>query len=133
MLEIGTGRGYQAAVLGQVAREVYTVERIEPLHQLAVKNLREIGASNVKASYADGGMGLPARAPFDAIIMAAASTYVPPDLLAQLAVGGRMVLPMGTQDQVLCLIERTEQGIKQTVLEAANFVPFLLGTAGAKQ
>jgi protein-L-isoaspartate(D-aspartate) O-methyltransferase len=127
VLEVGSGRGYQAAVLGQVAREVYSVERIRPLHETAVLCLRELGARNVSLRYADGGLGLPELAPFDGIILAAAATHVPRELLAQLAVGGRMVLPLGAQEQVLYLIEREEQGFRQTALEPVKFVPLLAG------
>ncbi|WP_035382774.1 protein-L-isoaspartate(D-aspartate) O-methyltransferase [Ferriphaselus sp. R-1] len=127
VLEVGTGRGYQAAVLGQVAREVFTVERIKPLHDIAVLCLRELGARNVSLRYADGGMGLPEIAPFDGIIMAAAATHVPRELLAQLAIGGRLVMPLGTQEQMLYLIEREEQGFRQTALEPVKFVPLLVG------
>lgn len=129
VLEVGTGRGYQAAVLGQVAREVYSVERIKPLHERAAQCLKEIGARNVKLSHADGGMGLPSIAPFDGIIMAAAATHVPRDLLAQMAVGSRMVMPLGTQEQMLTLIERDERGYHQTQIEAVKFVPLLTGMA----
>jgi protein-L-isoaspartate(D-aspartate) O-methyltransferase len=90
VLEIGTGCGYQAAVLGQVAQQVYSAERIEPLHKRALKSLQELHIKNVELSYADGTMGRPEIAPFDGIIMAAAATHVPQALLAQLAVGGRM-------------------------------------------
>ncbi len=129
VLEIGTGCGYQAAVLAQLAREVHTVERLQPLHERAVSCLRELQASNVKLHYADGGMGLPQAAPFDGIIMAAAATHVPQALLEQLAVGGRMVLPLGAQEQVLCLVERDAQGYRETRLEPVKFVPLLMGKA----
>lgn len=129
VLEIGTGCGYQAAVLGQVAREVYSVERIQPLYKRALLSLKELQARNVVLSYADGTMGRPEVAPFDGIIMAAAATHVPQALLEQLAVGGRMVLPLGAQEQILTLIERDEQGYRETRLEAVKFVPILMGKA----
>lgn len=129
VLEVGTGCGYQAAVLGQVAREVYSVERIQPLHKRALLSLKELQARNVVLSYADGTMGRPELAPFDGIIMAAAATHVPQALLEQLAVGGRMVLPLGAQEQILTLIERDEQGYRETRLEAVKFVPILMGKA----
>lgn len=129
VLEVGTGRGYQAAVLSQVAREVYSVERIKPLYDYAVKNMKELGARNVNLRYADGGIGWPEAAPFDGIIFAAAGTHVPRELLGQLAVGGRMVLPVGARDQMLCLIERDAQGFRETVLEPVKFVPLLAGKA----
>ncbi|HEY5994924.1 MAG TPA: protein-L-isoaspartate(D-aspartate) O-methyltransferase [Gallionellaceae bacterium] len=129
VLEIGSGCGYQAAVLSQLAREVHSVERLKPLHERAVSCLKELHAGNVKLHYADGGMGLPQAAPFDAIIMAAAATHVPQALLEQLAVGGRMVLPLGAQEQVLCLVERDAQGYRETRLEPVKFVPLLMGKA----
>jgi protein-L-isoaspartate(D-aspartate) O-methyltransferase len=129
VLEIGTGCGYQAAVLAQVAQKVYSVERVQPLYERAAKHLKELRVSNVVLRYADGGMGLPEAAPFDGIIMAAAATHVPPALLEQLAVGGRMVLPLGAQEQCLCLIERDAQGYRETRLEAVKFVPLLMGKA----
>lgn len=129
VLEIGTGCGYQAAVLAQVADEVYSVERVQPLYERAAEYLKELQAHNVTLRYADGNMGLPEVAPFDGIIMAAAATHVPPTLLKQLAVGGRMVLPLGAQEQYLCLIERDAQGYRETRLEAVKFVPLLMGKA----
>ena len=129
VLEVGTGCGYQAAVLGQVAREVYSVERIQPLFKRATVSLKELQARNVILSYADGTMGRPDVAPFDGIIMAAAATHVPLALLEQLAVGGRMVLPLGAQEQYLTLIERDENGCHESRLEAVKFVPILTGKA----
>lgn len=129
VLEVGTGCGYQAAVLAQIAREVYSVERILPLHERAMSTLKELQINNVKSRYADGGWGLPEVAPFDGIIMAAAATHIPQALLDQLAVGGRMVLPLGAQNQTLCLIERNEQGYHESRLEAVKFVPLLMGKA----
>jgi len=127
VLEIGTGCGYQAAVLAGVADEVYSVERVQPLFERATGYLKELQIRNVALRYADGNMGLPEIAPFDGIIMAAAATHVPRALLEQLAVGGRMVLPLGAQEQYLCLIERTEQGLRETRLEPVKFVPLLMG------
>lgn len=129
VLEVGTGCGYQAAVLGQLAREVYSVERILPLHERAKKQLQELQAGNVRLSYADGGMGLPMQAPFDGIIMTAAATHIPQALLDQLAVGGRLVMPLGAHEQTLYLIERDENGYRETPLEAVKFVPLLMGKA----
>lgn len=129
VLEIGTGCGYQAAVLGQLAQEVYSVERILPLYERATGYLQELNISNVRLSYADGGMGLPAAAPFDGIIMAAAATHIPQSLLDQLAVGGRMVLPLGAQEQTLCLIERNGNGYHESRLEPVKFVPLMTGKA----
>ena len=129
VLEIGTGCGYQTAVLAQVAREVYSVERLQPLYERAAGYMKELQVRNVYLRYADGSIGLPVVAPFDGIIMAAAATHVPQALLEQLAVGGRMVLPLGAQEQFLCLIERGEQGYRETRLEAVKFVPLLMGKA----
>jgi len=127
VLEVGTGCGYQAAVLAQVAHEVYSVERVQPLYERAAGYMKELQVKNVTLRYADGNIGLPAVAPFDGIIMAAAATHVSPALLEQLAVGGRMVLPLGAQEQFLCLIERGAQGYRETRLEAVKFVPLLMG------
>ncbi|CAH1190461.1 L-isoaspartate protein carboxylmethyltransferase type II [Candidatus Nitrotoga sp. BS] len=129
VLEVGTGCGYQAAVLAQVARDVYSVERLQPLYERAAGYMKELQVRNVYLRYADGSIGLPAVAPFDGIIMAAAATHVPQALLEQLAVGGKMVLPLGAQEQFLCLIERRAQGYHETRLEAVKFVPLLIGKA----
>ena len=129
VLEIGSGCGYQAAVLAQVANKVYSVERIHPLYERAADYLNELHVKNTDLRYADGSLGLPEIAPFDGIIMAAAATHVPPALLEQLSVGGRMVLPMGVQEQFLYLIERDAQGYRETRLDAVRFVPLLTGKA----
>jgi protein-L-isoaspartate(D-aspartate) O-methyltransferase len=129
VLEIGTGCGYQTAVLARLAREVYSVERISPLLMKARGNLRELRMRNIKLKHADGTMGLPELAPYDGIMVTAASGHVPQDLLAQLAVGGRMVIPVGTDEQTLYLIERTESEYRQTKLETVKFVPLLGGTS----
>ncbi|OHC90429.1 MAG: protein-L-isoaspartate O-methyltransferase [Sideroxydans sp. RIFOXYD2_FULL_59_7] len=129
VLEVGTGCGYQAAVLAQVAQQVYSVERILPLHERARKLLRELKIRNVVLRHADGTSGLTEGAPFDGIIMACAAPALSEALKAQLTVGGRMVLPVGTQEQYLYLIERTESGFKETRLEAVKFVPLLAGIA----
>jgi protein-L-isoaspartate(D-aspartate) O-methyltransferase len=129
VLEIGTGCGYQAAVLGKVAKEVITVERIAPIIAKARKNLRDLRLHNVKVKYADGRMGLVEMAPFDAIVMTAAATHIPQELLLQLAIGGRLVMPIGTETQRLTVVERTPQGFQQTDLEEVKFVPLLPGVA----
>jgi protein-L-isoaspartate(D-aspartate) O-methyltransferase len=129
VLEIGTGCGYQAAVLAQVAREVCTVERIQPLYERARKQLRELKIRNVSVRYADGSLGLPDAGPFDGIIMAAAAPSLSGVLREQLAVGGRMVLPVGTQEQWLYLVERDVGGFRETRLEPVKFVPLLIGKA----
>ncbi|WP_371325097.1 protein-L-isoaspartate(D-aspartate) O-methyltransferase [Dechloromonas sp. ZY10] len=126
-LEVGAGCGYQAAVLGQLTSEVYALERIGPLLEKAKANLRTLQQFNVRLKYADGQHGLPEVAPFDSIIVAAAGIAIPPALLAQLAPGGRMILPIGAGEQYLSLIERTAQGLVETRLDAVRFVPLLSG------
>ncbi len=126
-LEIGAGCGYQAAVLAQLTHEVYAVERIEPLLALAKLNLRAIKQFRVRLKYADGQFGIPEAAPFDTIIVAAAAPAVPPALLQQLALGGRMLLPLGSGDQHLVLIERRTDAYVETRLDGVRFVPLLSG------
>ena len=129
VLEIGTGCGYQTAVLSRVAIEVYSVERISPLLMRARNHLRDLRMRNIKLKHADGSMGLPELAPFDGIIVTAAASRVPEDLLQQLAIGGRMVIPVGINEQILYLIERLDETeYKHTKLEAVKFVPLLGGT-----
>jgi protein-L-isoaspartate(D-aspartate) O-methyltransferase len=129
VLEIGTGCGYQTAVLARVAQEVYSVERISPLLMKARGHLRELRARNVKLKHADGAMGLAEVAPFDGIIVTAGATHIPEGLLNQLAPGGRMVIPVGAHEQTLVLVERTPEEFRQTRLETVKFVPLLGGTA----
>ncbi len=126
-LEIGAGCGYQAAVLAQLTSEVYAVERIEPLLAKAKLNLRAIQQFKVRLKYADGNLGLPEAAPFDTIIVAAAASSVPRALLQQLALGGKMLLPLGTGDQFLLLVERRAEGYVETRLDSVRFVPLLSG------
>jgi protein-L-isoaspartate(D-aspartate) O-methyltransferase len=128
VLEIGTGCGYQTAVLSKVAKQVYSVERIRPLLLKARNHLRELKLSNIKLQHADGTMGLPELGPFDGIIVTAASGHIPEELLQQMAIGGRMVIPVGAEEQILMLIERTKDEYRQTRLEAVKFVPLLGGT-----
>ena len=128
VLEIGTGCGYQAAVLSLVAREVYSIERIRPLHELARSNLRPMRIANIRLHYGDGMLGLPQVAPFDGIILAAAGLEVPQALLDQLSIGGRLVAPVGARHQVLQLIERVSQSEWITsTLEDCHFVPLRPG------
>ena len=132
VLEIGTGCGYQAAVLSQVARDVYSIERIKPLYERAKTNLRPLRIPNIRLHYGDGRIGLPAAAPFDAIVIAAAGLDVPQALLEQLAIGGRLVAPVGTQDgqtqQVLTLVERTGPAQwRESRLDRVFFVPLKSG------
>lgn len=127
VLEIGTGCGYQAAVLAQVAKEVYSIERIASLLEKARANLREFRLPNLRLVHGDGARGLPEVAPFDAIIMAAAAPLMPEALRAQLAVGGRLIAPVGAQDQALCLLERTRSGFCELWLDPVHFVPMRMG------
>jgi protein-L-isoaspartate(D-aspartate) O-methyltransferase len=128
VLEIGTGCGYQAAVLSCVAQEVYSIERIKPLHELAKANLRPLRIPNLRLHYGDGMLGLPQVAPFDGIILAAAGLEVPRALLEQLAIGARLVAPVGAQVQHLQRITRTgtSEWTSET-LEACHFVPLRPG------
>ncbi|HXZ07837.1 MAG TPA: protein-L-isoaspartate(D-aspartate) O-methyltransferase [Paraburkholderia sp.] len=131
VLEIGTGCGYQAAVLSQVARDVYSIERIKPLYERAKTNLRPLRIPNIRLHYGDGRLGLPAAAPFDAIVIAAAGLDVPQALLEQLAIGGRLVAPVGSQEgqsQVLTLVERTGPAQwRESRLDRVFFVPLKSG------
>nr|WP_211091303.1 protein-L-isoaspartate(D-aspartate) O-methyltransferase [Pseudothauera rhizosphaerae] len=127
-LEVGAGCGYQAAVLSFVATEVYAVERIRPLLDRARENLRTLRRPNVRLKHADGNLGLPEAAPFDTIIVAAAAPTVPQALKDQLAPGGRLMIPVGTADQRLVLVERHGATFRESRLEAVRFVPLLTGT-----
>ncbi|MBE0612980.1 MAG: protein-L-isoaspartate(D-aspartate) O-methyltransferase [Burkholderiales bacterium] len=127
VLEIGTGCGYQAAVLAHLATEVYSIERIAPLLVKARANLRGLRLGNLRLKHGDGNLGLSDAAPFDSIIIAAATRQVPQSLLQQMALGGRMILPLGTSVQVLRLVERTRSGYNETNLDAVRFVPMLTG------
>ncbi|TSP10730.1 protein-L-isoaspartate(D-aspartate) O-methyltransferase, partial [Cupriavidus campinensis] len=138
VLEIGTGCGYQAAVLSLVAQEVFSIERIRPLHEQAKANLRPLRVPNIRLHYGDGMLGLPQAAPFSAIILAAAGMDVPEALLGQLAIGGRLIAPVvasapggpgQTVTQQLLLIERLNRHrFHRTALEAVFFVPLKSGT-----
>lgn len=127
VLEIGTGCGYQTAVLAQLARQVYSIERIGPLLTRTRIRLHKLQIRNIYLKHADGLLGLPEASPFDGIIITAVMTYIPPVLLEQLAVGGRIVYPKGSQKQNLCIIEKTLHGYVEDILEAVNFVPILSG------
>ncbi len=127
VLEVGSGCGYQTAILAQLAREVYSIERIGPLLTRTRARLRELRLSNVRLKHADGLLGLSEFAPFDGIILTAATAHIPPSLLEQLAVGGRMVFPKGSQEQFLCVIEHNSEGYTETILDEVRFVPMLPG------
>ena len=126
-LEVGAGCGYQAAVLAQLTDEVYAVERIGPLLAKAKANMRTIQQFKVRLKHADGQWGLPEAAPFDTIILAAAAAHVPQALLQQLALGGRMLMPLGAAEQHLLLVERRAEGFVETRLDGVRFVPLLSG------
>lgn len=128
-LEVGAGCGYQAAVLAQMATEVYAVERIRGLLDIAKRNLRHLRLPNVRMKCTDGHLGLPEAAPYDSIIVAAAPAQVPQALKEQLAEGGRLAIPVGgqQQQQTLLLIERTATGFKESRIEAVRFVPLVPG------
>lgn len=125
VLEIGTGSGYQAAVLALLAKHVYTMEIRPELAKGAEDRLRALGLTNVTVRVGDGYHGLPGDAPFDGIIVTAAPEYVPPPLLNQLAPGGRMVIPVGGFYQELKVIEKTPTGVKERSVLPVRFVPFV--------
>lgn len=128
VLEVGTGSGFQTTVLAQLVERVYSVERIKPLQDKARQRLRTLGVRNVHFKHADGGFGWPEKGPFDGIISTAAPEQVPSELVAQLTVGGRLVIPVGdNQSQQLTLVVKTEEGIITTVIEPAFFVPLRTG------
>ena len=130
VLEIGTGCGYQAVVLAKLAREVYSIERIATLIGRARRHIRELRIGNIKLKHGDGNLGMVEVAPFDGIILAAATPQPPQALLQQLALGGRMVLPRGSgSEQRLVLIVRNEEGFEESVLEMVHFVPLLPGVS----
>ena len=130
-LEIGTGCGYQAAVLAGLTKEVYSVERLAGLIDRAKVNLRAIKCFNVRLKHGDGYLGIPEAAPFDSIILAAASPKVPEALLQQMAVGGRMVMPFGASSesavQRMLVIERSQSGWHEQLRDPVKFVPMLPG------
>lgn len=127
VLDVGTGSGYHAALLSLLAREVISIEVVTELHDEAVARLAELDVRNVTCLVADGWRGLPERAPYDAINVAAASGRQPPaPLLAQLAAGGRMVLPIGRRRQHLTVLRRADDGtISTEILEPVRFVPLV--------
>ena len=129
VLEIGTGTGFQAAVLSQLARRVYTVERFAKLAQTANRTLNDLGLVNVTVITADGSLGLPNQAPFDRIILTAAAEDPPANLLAQLKEGGIMVLPVGQSSTVQTLIKitKTSTGLDYEELQEVRFVPLVAG------
>ncbi len=134
ILEIGTGCGYQAAVLSQLASEVYSIERLRGLHEKARENLRHLRLANLHLLFGDGRLGYVKGAPYAAIIAAAGGEAVPQAWIDQLAVGGRLVAPVSTGSaaggpQALLVIDKTPQGVRQTMLETVHFVPLKSGVA----
>ncbi len=125
VLEIGTGSGYQAAVLGELAKEVYTIEIVKPLAESARLLLEKSGYKNIKIRWGDGYQGWKEQAPFDAIIVTAAPAEVPEELVKQLRIGGRIVVPIGGFFQELYLITKTKKGIKKETLLPVRFVPMV--------
>jgi protein-L-isoaspartate(D-aspartate) O-methyltransferase len=129
VLEVGSGCGYQSAVLARLVERVYSVERIDSLIAPARERLHALGVNNVRMRHADGFDGWPVNGPYDGILVAAAPGYVPPALLEQLAVGGRLVIPVGAQGaQRLLMFVRTESGVEEETLARVSFVPLLPGT-----
>jgi protein-L-isoaspartate(D-aspartate) O-methyltransferase len=128
VLEVGTGCGYQTAVLAPLAERIYSIERIEGLQKRARTRLKELGIRNVRFKVGDGSLGWRSQAPFDGILVAAAPLVVPEELVDQLAVGGRLVVPAGPEgNQQLLRIVRREQGLEKQVLGAVSFVPLVGG------
>jgi protein-L-isoaspartate(D-aspartate) O-methyltransferase len=130
VLEVGTGCGYQTAVLAPLVARLYTIERIEPLLVRARERLKELAIRNVRFRHGDGTLGWKAHAPFDGILVAAAPLTVPEALLKQLRVGGRLLVPIGPEgEQELVRFTRREQGVQRESIGAVAFVPLLGGTA----
>jgi len=126
VLEIGTGSGYQTAILAELVREVYTIEIIPELSQRAEETLKNLGYTNIEFLIGDGSKGWPEKAPFDAILVSAAPAEVPPALVDQLQINGRLILPVGTDSQELVLIKKTKKGLEKTSLIGVRFVPLII-------
>ncbi len=126
VLEVGTGSGYQAAVLAEIIDSMFTIEIVEELGRSAKERLKELGYNNVIAKIADGYYGWEEHAPFDAIVVTAASEYIPPPLIEQLKDGGKMIIPVGSpfQVQYLTLVEKSGENIKTKMVMPVRFVPF---------
>jgi len=125
VLEIGTGSGYQAAVLAELVKEVYTVEIVEPLAENARLSLEKLGYKNIKVKYGDGYKGWREYSPFDVIVVTAAPPGIPEELINQLKIGGSMIVPIGEYHQELYLIKKTETGLERKALLPVVFVPML--------
>jgi protein-L-isoaspartate(D-aspartate) O-methyltransferase len=131
VLEVGFGCGYQTAVLSPFVEKIFAIERVEPLVAPTRKRLKELDVHNVRLKHGDGMKGWPSQAPFDGILVAAAPLAVPEALVAQLAVGGRLIVPVGPEgQQQLLRITRRDNGVKQEVLDRVAFVPLLAGVTG---
>lgn len=128
VLEIGTGSGYQTAILAQLVPFVFSIERIKGLLDISKSRFRALKLYNVRTRFGDGGEGWRQHAPFDGILLTAAPEEIPTALLEQLAVGGRLVAPVGGQRQQLVLYERTAEGVSRRTLNDVSFVPMLGGT-----
>ena len=128
VLEIGTGSGYQTAVLAQLVENVFSVERIRPLQFKAKKRLRQLKLYNIQTKHADGIMGWEEKGPYDGILSTAAPESIPEELLRQLAPGGRLVIPVGGETQHLQLVTRSSEGFETEIVEAVRFVPLCSGT-----
>ena len=129
VLEVGTGCGYQTAVVAKLAKEVYTIERLAPLMDKARRHLRDLRFYNVRFKHADGHGGYADGAPYDGILVTACASHVPAPLKEQLAVGGRMVIPVGIEEQWLYVVDRTPDGFTEQRREAVRFVPLMPGVA----
>ena len=133
VLEIGTGSGYQTAILAKLVEQVYSVERIDPLIKLARQRFSELGLRNIRLKHDDGTLGWPDYAPYDGIVVTAAPSEVPMALLEQLTIGGRLIIPVGGpveptgRAQTLLRITRTAEGYQQETLDAVSFVPLVSG------
>lgn len=127
VLEVGTGSGYQTAVLARLAKQVYSIERLEPLLKNARLRLTRLGIRNVQTKLGDGSRGWPEHAPYDGILVTAAATTVPQALLEQLAIGARLIIPVGDPDgaQELLIVSRNENGYARERLERVSFVPLV--------
>jgi len=125
VLEVGTGSGYQTAILAELSREVLTVEVVGSLARQAQEVLDRLGYRNVRFRIGDGGLGWPEEAPFDAVMVAAAAAEIPPALEEQIAPGGRLIIPVGVEFQELCLVSRTRKGLERERLLPVRFVPLI--------
>lgn len=127
VLEIGTGSGYQTAILAQLFPKVYTVERIKALQFQAKRRMNQLDLHNIAMKHGDGWKGWPSKGPFDAIIVTAAASSLPQDLCNQLNEGGRLIIPVGDEQQSLLCIDRIDGELKSTTVESVRFVPLVAG------